>query len=972
MEKKTKNHLYKKIINNSKPNFPLLYTSPYKKSNKKIKENNNDLNNKNTNLFNSMRESFLKRNYDSYIEKINNQNNNLNNNILSKKELDSILFNLKQDYNLITTITQKRNDEIIKLNTTLETEQEKLKKIIDFQEIELPEEKISLKKIGDTKMTKEEIEKHLRDLVNEKSELDYKVNIANEYSKTVKYMLDNEKKKVLNIQDETNQIQEKLKNFNRYHNLISDNLNKTKVKNNNFFELSEKLQNDINLADKVINNNNEKKENLKNDIISKEEKVDDLKQKMKLLKAQNEEEFERYKENIYEKIQKTKEDKEEKIKREKEYIDIIYCLYILQKYFIEKDIFDYSELLLSKEYKTIINQNYEIKINNKNENNMDNDNNKNISFNNKPNNEESINKDIISKSELNNPTNINHTINKDKSFKKNIILNLDEITHKFDEINLSKKSIFDYISRLSSKISFNKNSLDNFHKKEISLIEKKEQYFEKVQNIINNDYLNFEEITKNNSKFNSFLNKNYLFIEEKKNQNRINNLNEINKQLNLNEIDKDNKKLLDININININKLSKNNIYNNLKEKNNIINKEQIIINANDLYKKSNKLIMSHNNFLDNISDILNNIIISIQNIYNEKMKNDINNDKNILSENEFIKSIMDKQKTIIEFQNLINRKISTNSINFIKYIKDLIEYNNNNVKKKLDKEELNKNLLFLFYKEKEKETINELFYNQFISKNIPNQNNIFNHFYTISNKTFNIIKSILDLLKENENFLDNYISNNTNLSPSFNSIKKLSHKALNSYSIFDYSTNSLKNFPKSPTAGTASPIFKKIKIRKSLISLDQKERKENQNNSAWVEDKETSFESEIVPKEEKVFKRRINYIEKNIVNNLYKPSFEKSNYLRKLNTNMKMIKNMTFNYSRFNFIMKQKRNEIDLMGQQMLLYNNPKLRADELYKPIYDNINNLMMNKRKFNVINSKEKRFKSTSTNRKTKNKI
>ena len=53
-------------------------------------------------------------------------------------------------------------------------------------------------------------------------------------------MLDEEKKKILNIQEEINQIQEKLNNFKRYHNLICDNLNKTKLKNNNYIELNEK------------------------------------------------------------------------------------------------------------------------------------------------------------------------------------------------------------------------------------------------------------------------------------------------------------------------------------------------------------------------------------------------------------------------------------------------------------------------------------------------------------------------------------------------------------------------------------------------------------------------------------------------------------------------------------------------------------------------------------------------------------
>ena len=54
-----------------------------------------------------------------------------------------------------------------------------------------------------------------------------------------------------------------------------------------------------------------------------------------------------------------------------------------------------------------------------------------------------------------------------------------------------------------------------------------------MKKIISDNFLNFEELTKNNSKFKSFLEKNELFINEMKIKNRENNLNEINKRLNV-------------------------------------------------------------------------------------------------------------------------------------------------------------------------------------------------------------------------------------------------------------------------------------------------------------------------------------------------------------------------------------------------------------------------------------------------------
>ena len=913
MEKKPKNQSYFKKTNKKyKSKFPLL-CSPNKLS---CKRNDGSLtyrNNRNNKLFNSINESFLKRNYINYINKMTIKNNYVNNNIISKNDLDNILYKLKQNYNIITTITQKRDSEINKLNLTLESEQEKLKKIIDFQEIELPEEKISLKKIGDTKMTKDELEIHLRKLVNEKRELHNKVLISNQYSKTVEYMLNEEKRKVLNIQEETNQIQEKLNNFKKYHDLINDNLKKTQLKNNNYIELNNKLQNDINLANKIIKYNNEKNDRLENIIDSKGEKMDNLKQKIISLKESNKEEFDNYTKNIYDKIQKSKEDEEEKNKKENEYIEIIYCLYILQKYFIKQDNFNFDKLLSSKEYKTIINGNYEIDVNNKKEG--------------------------------------NNELNNDKNNE-----NIEKI---FNEINLEKETIFNYISKLSSRISFNKNCLNKFHLKEILLTEKREKYTKKVKSIIKNDYLILEELTKNSSKFKSFLEKNEDFIKKIKEKNTNDNIKEISKQLNIN--DKDNK--------------------DEIKYKNKIINEK---LNANELYKTSNELIISHNNFLDNISSILKDIINTMQNInnYEKNLKDGNENEIEIKiqkwnSFEDFLKNIQENYEKIINFQKLIKKNIPENNYYFIKYIKELIEYNNN-LKEKINNNDLNNTLLSLFYKDNKNnknEKINELFYNHFISKNVSNQNKIFNHFNKFSNQTHNIIKSLISFINENENLVDNFIIKNNNMSPLLSSSnllqKKLSSKKSLIFNNNYDSVNSLSNMQKL-IEGSNTSNFKKLKTRKSRLSMTRRE-KFDENNSLWVEDKETSSDTESVKKEVKRFKKKINSIERNIVNNLYKPTFEKSDFLRKLNRNMKSIKNMTLNYSKFNFIMNKKRNEIDIMGNQMLLYNNPKLHPDELSNHVYNSINNIMINKKIYHKKNDQEKkRFGSTFTARKFRYKI
>jgi hypothetical protein len=81
----------------------------------------------------------------------------------------------------------------------------------------------------------------------------------------------------------------------------------------------------------------------------------------------------------------------------------------------------------------------------------------------------------------------------------------------------------------------------------------------------------------------------------------------------------------------------------------------------------------------------------------------------------------------------------------------------------------------------------------------------------------------------------------------------------------------------------------------------------------------------------------------------------------------MKNIKNLTFNNSKYNFYMNQKKNEIDLMSKQMLLYNNPGIHPNDLSNPMYNNINSMMVQRRRFN--GKVGKRVKSTMMKKRTK---
>ena len=953
-----------------KLNFPLLSNSP-----EKTFYNNNSVQNynspsKNGDISNSLNDSFFQRNYYDYINKGMVDPSRLNTNILSKTDLETILFNLKKNYNLITTFTQQRNIELNNLSNALEKEEEKLNKLIDFKEIELPEEKISLRKLGDTNMTKEQLRNHLFELLNEKRSLDEQVNVANEYTKTVEHMIVVEKKKLRVMMEETNQINEKLLNYNKYNALIKENLQKTTLKNNNYLNLSTQLQKNIDLANKIIDDNNEKNRTLENRIKNKEDKVDNLRQTIDFMKLQNKESFEKYKYDNYEKIAQTKEEQEEKIKKERKYIDIIYCLYVLQKFFIEQDNFIPGLLQTNREYNAIINQNYEILL--KDPKAEDNSNTPNKLKSNKLKDDSNLNdsnralnnslyrssKDIFrkfNKTKTSLISNLRNSTRTNKLTLRQHNTTLIELIYILNQIKLSKEEIFDYISKLSSKISLYQYNLNNLHAKEISLNFKKHNYFERVKKIIRDNYLNFEELTKNNSKFESFLYKHEIFINEMKSKNRENNLNEINKRLNsLNNAMESNETHLS-----NTNHMTKEEraIYE--KEEKKKLNKEQMQINANESYKKANDLILKMNYFFDNILETMNNISSTIQNIILKSSKND-NEETPKYNFNEFLSSVEKEKEQIIEFKKANNINIESNSSSFIDYLKKLIEYNKNKSKEKLDEDNLNKNLLNIFYNQedigkKDKNEINELAFNQFISSStISNQYDIFYHFYTLSEQTIDIIKSILIFIKNNQEFIKKYE-------------KKTLSSAGSSKSILANENSLIASIISNAKAKLMASTMNAKKFHViNKQSINEKE-KEDDFDYVWVEDKDTSLESKSIKNEDKIFKKKFNHIENNIMNHLYKPSFDKTTYLRKLNLEMKNIKNLTFNNSKYNFFMVQKKNEIDLMSKQMLIYNNPRIHPNELSDPMYNNINNMMIQKRKF--VSKFGKRLKSTMMKRGSK---
>ena len=102
---------------------------------------------------------FFARNYDNYLEKVKQRNKVYNSTLKSEFELNSLLYKLKNYYSDVVSINTKKKQTIIYLRKTLGFEEFKLNQVIELQDIELPDEKISVKNFNELKLTKNEVEK---------------------------------------------------------------------------------------------------------------------------------------------------------------------------------------------------------------------------------------------------------------------------------------------------------------------------------------------------------------------------------------------------------------------------------------------------------------------------------------------------------------------------------------------------------------------------------------------------------------------------------------------------------------------------------------------------------------------------------------------------------------------------------------------------------------------------------------------
>ena len=1023
---------------------------------------NKNLNLNNQSLYDSSYSTdFFIRNYDNYLEKIK-QRNKINSTLKSEHELNTLLFKLKNYYSEVVAVNKKKKDSIIFLKQLLTFEEFKLNQVIEFQNIELPDERISIKNINEFKLTKKEVEKQLKNLMKEKQHLEELIKNASEYFRTIEYMCEEEKNRLKEIKCETNIVEERIHNVSQYQRIVDYNMGKEKIKISEEKKIEDKLGKGMELMEDINIEQRIKNEKINKMIYEKEKKVEELKNRLLELKKLNKMENKEYQNEIKRKIEKGKEFGDNQKIKEKKIAEIIYCLYLIQNYFINEENFDRKKMMNSTEYKLLekkyfdinLNENKKIQgkscINNDNvhlpispsfsekkldvkfnldkkekkvkikenkseeseesdeeESKKEEDKNEqmpgifltnlkkklslrsfpiqilNIQNENKEkeksqeqkrsnsfkdkksdifiymNNVENKKKKIKKKKEkskskekakekekkviieLNNNmsrnnnliqnNSSNNTNNAHSDISKIEIPSLEELKEKFSLIKINRKILFNYNSQLTSRLYFYKNQINLFHKKELELEDQKSLSYQKASKVIQQNFLAFKQLVKLKPEVNRFIKSNRELIEEIKNEDKKKKIKEMNKTI------------------VKMNPINNEEItQENNMETNGENNKYNIDIHFNEnmdlLISSSNKIIMANKDFFMKCKDYLNQIKTSIDYIINSDKKEGI--EEFITELKEYIKKISEEENELDTLIKKIIEKNNNDKKDLVNYIKNLINYSQQDeeLKKIFDLNELNNDLLYKFYKDLQTKKIKSMFYKQFKLKHFPEMEKEFNYYSLISEDLIKHIKKLIEIvndLEKNEKL--NKIINQKNIKgkkrremTKMNSIVSINNKNIIMPQISKI--NNLRYIQK-------NRVFSGFKTV-SLSTQKDTSYSELEFMSGGKIDEDDILDNYTKKRKIVVKKKKTNSIEENIVNKLYSPFLQKTSYLRKLNKNMKGIKSMTTLNCQANHTLRKKKVEIDITTHQMYVYNNPLINSDKLANQTYNSLVGLAVKK--------------------------
>ena len=323
-------------------------------------------------------------------------------------------------------------------------------------------------------------------------------------------------------------------------------------------------------------------------------------------------------------------------------------------------------------------------------------------------------------------------------------------------------------------------------------------------------------------------------------------------------------------------------------------------IMARELYKKCHMLIREHINFFESISKETHIIIKT-----NHKNQ-DLLNKLTALSNN------------IGTYLSNINQ---LNEIDFHKYLQQLIQKSNSDV---------NNDFINYFYTNTQNEReLNEKFVNQFLKKNFALEKQTF-HFFNIKNNMFDLLRTIFDLNKE--------ASQGKLIQKNESECTRRSSVGYNS----ERETPTINSYASNVNLFSYSKLMQ-VPIQQAALSHRSNRRKDSQ----MSEDSGSLSETETTQHEVKLFKQRNNSLDERIIKKLYEPHLAKTFYIRSLNDNMKSIKSMTNSSTKTNFVLNKKKEEVNELSRQLILYQNPKININQISNDTYNSVLNFVIKKK-------------------------
>ena len=583
-----------------------------------ILENNiNDKNTKNYKACFNKQTSYVEKNIKPENTKYStnillNKSLNINNNvditnekILGEDDLNSILFDLKKHYNKLTTkkntlennlsLLKKQNEsyetKINYLDNLKDIKIENSGKIIEVKDnknVQTIENNLDITSINNniknnnTKSnffndTKGKTIQRINYLIEEKETL--KENLINEeeYTNTLKHMIDVEKNKINKINKNINEYENKCDIITLSKKNLDKNINEQKKKETIYNTVKNKLGNENKKLDDVMKKQADEIEKLSLELCAAKTKLEKKKQYIDDLTKQKEKDLEEKKKEIKEKVIESESKQSLVLSTEKFYVKLILGVYILQKYFVKSttndsknnlDInsknscynFDEKSLIESCEYKyflandikvgkysdignvssnkfelinkgssvlsiknnLIINNKKSLKNISERSSSYKNNTNNNFYCNSKASNKNNIlesninnTKENLYKTQANFNTNNNTTSSSNLLKSKSVYIDINDIINKFNTIDINFDKVYNLYTKLNSQINHYHNTMINFNLKQINLEAKKDQYTKRVKNILANNYKNFDDLVKNNSRFANFMSDYTLSIKNK-------------------------------------------------------------------------------------------------------------------------------------------------------------------------------------------------------------------------------------------------------------------------------------------------------------------------------------------------------------------------------------------------------------------------------------------------------------------------